>query len=64
MQYGWFEMINIFAIGIILAIARLKTGSLYVPIAMHMSMNLLASVAMEFQPELEKASLGFISLLS
>jgi membrane protease YdiL (CAAX protease family) len=64
MQYGWFEIINIFAIGINLAIARLKPGSLYVPIAMHMSMNLLASIAMEFQPELEKASLGFISLLS
>ncbi|MEE9446020.1 MAG: type II CAAX endopeptidase family protein [Cocleimonas sp.] len=65
MQYGWIEISSIFFVGIILAIARLKSGSLYVPIAMHMMMNLLASVAMEFQPELEaleKSAVGFISL--
>jgi len=63
MQYGWIEIISIFAIGIALAVARLKTGSLYVPIAMHMMMNFLASLAMEFQPELEqleKSAVGFI----
>ncbi len=47
MQYGWFEIITIFFIGIIFAIAQLKTKSLYVPIAMHMFMNLIASVMME-----------------
>lgn len=46
MQYGWFEIIAIFLIGILLAIAKLKTKSLYVPIAMHMLMNLAASVGM------------------
>jgi len=63
MQYGWAEISSIFFVGILLGIARLKTGSLYVPIAMHMMMNLLASVAMEFQPELEaleKSAVGFI----
>lgn len=63
MQYGWIEIANIFAIGIILAIARIKSGSLYIPIAMHMMMNLLASVAMEYQPEIEqfeKATLGML----
>ena len=47
MQYGWFEIVTIFFIGIILAIAQLKTKSLYVPIAMHMFMNLIASIMME-----------------
>lgn len=45
-QYGWFEITSIFLIGIILAIAKYKTKSLYIPIAMHMLMNLVASVAM------------------
>lgn len=63
MQYGWIEISNIFAIGIILAIARIKSGSLYIPIAMHMMMNLLASIAMEYQPEIEqfeKATIGIL----
>ncbi|MEH6457121.1 MAG: type II CAAX endopeptidase family protein [Cocleimonas sp.] len=47
-QYGWFEIISIFLIGIVLCIAKIKSKSLYVPIAMHMLMNLAASVAMEF----------------
>ena len=46
-QYGAFEIATIFLIGIILAIAKLKTGSLYVPIAMHFFMNFMASVFME-----------------
>ncbi len=67
MQYGWLEIFSIFIIGIAFAIARLKTGSLYVPIAMHMMMNFFASLAMEFQPELEqleKSSMGFIHVFS
>lgn len=47
MQYGWFEIISIFFIGIALCIAKIKTNSLYVPIAMHMLMNFAASVGME-----------------
>jgi len=47
-QYGWFEIISIFLIGIVLCIAKIKSKSLYVPIAMHMLMNLAASIAMEF----------------
>ncbi len=46
-QYGAFEIVTIFLIGIILSIAKLKTGSLYLPIAMHFFMNLMASVFME-----------------
>ncbi|MCF6189758.1 MAG: CPBP family intramembrane metalloprotease [Cocleimonas sp.] len=53
-QYGWFEITTIFVIGIIFAVAKLKTNSLYVPIAMHMFMNLSASVLMEVAPELAK----------
>lgn len=47
-QYGWYEIITIFLIGIILSIAKYITKSLYIPIAMHMLMNLTASVMMEF----------------
>ena len=47
MQYGWFEIISIFFVGIALCIAKLKSNSLYVPIAMHMLMNLVASIGME-----------------
>jgi membrane protease YdiL (CAAX protease family) len=46
MQYGMFEIISIFLIGILLSIAKLKTNSLYVPIAMHMLMNMAANVSM------------------
>ena len=46
-QYGWFEIISIFFIGLLLAIAKLRTGSLYIPIAMHMAMNVGASIMME-----------------
>ena len=51
-QYGWFEIASIFVIGVIFAVAKLQTKSLYVPIAMHMFMNFSASVLMEFAPEL------------
>lgn len=47
-QYELLEIFTIFLIGIILAIAKLRTRSLYVPIAMHMLMNLSASALMEF----------------
>ena len=47
MQYGWFEIISIFFIGILLCVAKIKSKSLYVPIAMHMLMNLAASIGMQ-----------------
>ncbi len=47
MQYGWFEITTIFLLGVLFAISKLKTGSLYVPIALHMLMNLTASVGMQ-----------------
>ena len=47
LQYGWYEIITIFLIGIVFAIAKHKTQSLYIPIFMHMLMNLTASVLME-----------------
>jgi len=48
LQYGTFEIFTIFLIGIVLAMAKIRTKSLYVPIAMHLFMNLTASVLMEF----------------
>lgn len=47
-QYGLFEIATIFIIGIILAIAKYRTQSIYIPIFMHMFMNLTASLFMEF----------------
>jgi len=46
-QYGWYEIFTIFLIGIALAIAKHKTQSLYIPLFMHMLMNLTASINME-----------------
>lgn len=46
-QYELFEVFTIFLIGIALAIARIRSQSLYVPIAMHALMNLSASILME-----------------
>lgn len=56
-QYQSFEIIAIFLLGILFAIARLKTKSLYIPIAMHMMMNLLASVMMAVMTENAQLSL-------
>lgn len=47
LQYESFEIITIFLIGIILGIAKYKSRSLLTPIAMHMLMNLSASIMME-----------------
>jgi beta-phosphoglucomutase len=42
LQYDWYGMATIFAGGLLLGYARLRTGSLYPPILMHTLMNLLA----------------------
>lgn len=47
MQYGWFEITTIFILGVLFAISKIKTGSIYVPIALHMMMNITASIGME-----------------
>jgi len=49
LQYQAYEIFTIFIIGVVMAVAKLKTNSLYVPIAMHMLMNLTASIGMELQ---------------
>lgn len=43
-QYDLFWIATIFAMGIYLGAARLRTGSLYIPIALHMASNLYALV--------------------
>ncbi len=43
-QYGWLEMVWIFLLGLVLGAARLRTGSLWTPIAAHMLINLVATV--------------------
>lgn len=47
LQYESFEIITIFLIGIVLGIAKVKSRSLFIPITMHMLMNLSASMMME-----------------
>ena len=42
MQYEMFQIVIIGTLGILLGIAKLKTRSLYIPIAMHTFNNLLA----------------------
>lgn len=47
LQYGLYEIVIIFLVGLILAYAKAKTGSLYTPIAMHSLMNFAAVVEIE-----------------
>ena len=47
LQYGLYEIVLIFFIGLLLAYTKLKTGSLYIPIAMHSFMNFVAIVEIE-----------------
>lgn len=46
-QYDAYQWIIIFAGGILLGIARIRSNSIYVPIAMHSLMNLIATIQME-----------------
>jgi membrane protease YdiL (CAAX protease family) len=43
-QYGSYELITIFILGIVFGIARLKTKSIYPPLAMHSLFNLFALI--------------------
>lgn len=43
-QYGPYEITSIFVFGLVLGLARVRTGSLWVPIAMHAMANLIATV--------------------
>jgi HAD superfamily hydrolase (TIGR01509 family) len=44
LQYDFYGIATIFVAGLLLGYARLKTGSLYLPIAMHALMNLIATI--------------------
>lgn len=44
-QYDFFIIANVFAGGLLLGWARLKTNSIYIPIAMHALQNLIATIA-------------------
>ncbi|RTZ63889.1 MAG: hypothetical protein DSZ29_06320 [Aquificaceae bacterium] len=44
LQYGLYEIVLIFFIGLLLSYAKTKSQSLYIPIAMHVLMNLLATL--------------------
>jgi membrane protease YdiL (CAAX protease family) len=43
-QYDAYGIAQVFIAGLLLGAARLKTNSIYVPIAMHSFMNLIATV--------------------
>jgi len=43
-QYGMLEMLWIFLLGVVLGVARLRTGSIWTPVAMHMVVNFGAMV--------------------
>jgi membrane protease YdiL (CAAX protease family) len=44
MQYDVHGIATVFAVGILMGVARVKTGSIYVPIAMHALYNLAATI--------------------
>jgi uncharacterized protein len=43
LQYGWYEIIWIFGLGLLFSAARLRSGSLWLPIILHMLCNLIAT---------------------
>lgn len=45
-QYAWFYVGQIFALGVLLGVARARTGSVLVPVLMHSVANSIASVQM------------------
>lgn len=47
-QYGIYEIAQIFVLGVVLGIARAHSGSLVVPLAMHALVNLLAHLQMVY----------------
>lgn len=44
LQYGPYEITTVFILGLLLGVARLVTGSIYIPILMHALVNLVATV--------------------
>lgn len=45
-QYGFFDILSIFVLGIIFSVARIASGSLWVPILLHGMFNLFAILEM------------------
>jgi membrane protease YdiL (CAAX protease family) len=43
-QYGFYEIAMIFVFGLVLGLARIRSGSLWIPVAMHVTANLVATV--------------------
>lgn len=43
-QYDWYGMATIFGLGVLLGTARVKTGSVIVPIALHSFSNIISTV--------------------
>lgn len=46
LQYDWFEMLLVFVLGIFLGVARARSNSIYVTIAIHSLINLIAAIEM------------------
>lgn len=44
LQYGLYELSFVVVIGVVLAVARWRTGSTLVPVAMHVALNTLATI--------------------
>lgn len=48
-QYDIINISHIFVFGLVLGYARIKTGSLYIPIAMHMLMNFVSTIELSIK---------------
>ncbi len=49
-QYDWFDLLQIGVVGVLLGLARVRSGSLLVPIAMHIALNLTSLTLFALQP--------------
>jgi membrane protease YdiL (CAAX protease family) len=51
-QYDWFYLVHIFAVGLLLGAVRYKSGSTLLTIVLHALMNLVATLEMYVVSEL------------
>ncbi len=50
-QYDWFDLLQVCVVGVLFGLGRVQSGSLLVPIAMHVALNFTSLALFALQPE-------------